>query len=243
MVFGASAAAVLTELAGWRVVYGVLAGVGLLTLGACVAQGFWRVPARQSAGISPLAALRVPGIGPALMVCGVYMMAFYGLYAYLGTHLRSGLGVATWVAGLAPLVYGLGFGGAAVFDPVIDRRGARRVAPVVFTLLVGVYGALALASGSVAALIGLCLLWGGVNHLGLNMIVGRLAALDPARRAAILGLNSGMTYVAVFVGTALFGGVFERWGFAACALLSGACILPAMAEAWRVRLGRAGLMR
>jgi predicted MFS family arabinose efflux permease len=151
--------------------------------------------------------------------------------------------VATWVAGLAPLVYGLGFGGAAMLDHVIDRHGARRVAPVVFTLLVGVYGALALASGSAVALIGLCLVWGGVNHLSLNMIVGRLAALDPARRGAILGLNSGMTYISVFVGTALFGGVFERLGFAACALLSGACILPAMVEAWRVRLGRAGLAR
>ena len=59
------------------------------------------------------------------MVCGVYMMAFYGLYAYLGTHLRTELGVATWVAGLAPLVYGLGFGAAAWVDPVIDRLGMR----------------------------------------------------------------------------------------------------------------------
>lgn len=240
MVFGASAAAVLTELAGWRLVYGVLAGIGGLTLVACLAQGFWRKPTHRAAGVTPLAALRVPGIGPALMVCGVYMMAFYGLYAFLGTHLRTDLGVATWIAGLAPLVYGLGFGGAAVLDPVIDRHGARRVAPVVFTLLVGVYGALALASGSAVALIALCLAWGAVNHLGLNMIVGRLAALDPGRRGAILGLNSGMTYIAVFVGTALFGGVYERLGFVACALLSGACILPAMAEAWRARPGRAG---
>ena len=221
-------------------VYGVLAGVGLMTLAACVAQGFWAKPAHRSTGLTPLAALKVPGIGPALMVCGVYMMAFYGLYAYLGTHLRTDLGVATWIAGLAPLVYGLGFGAAAWIDPVIDRHGMRRVAPVVFTLLVGVYGLLALAAGSAVVLIGLCLVWGGVNHLSLNMIVSRLAALDPARRGAILGLNSGMTYISVFVGTTLFGGVFERLGFAACALLSGACILPAMAEAWKLRLGRAG---
>jgi predicted MFS family arabinose efflux permease len=241
MVFGASAAAVLTEVAGWRVVYGVLAGVGFLTLAACIAQGFWAKPALRVTGLTPLAALKVPGIVPALMVCGVYMMAFYGLYAYLGTHLRSTLGVATWVAGLAPLVYGLGFGAAAWVDPVIDRYGMRRVAPVVFTILVGVYGLLAAVSGQAALLIGMCLLWGGVNHLSLNMIVSRLAALDPARRGAILGLNSGMTYISVFLGTALFGAVFERLGFVACALLSAACILPAMAEAWKLRLGRASV--
>jgi DHA1 family inner membrane transport protein len=110
---------------------------------------------------------------------------------------------------------------------------------VVFTILVGVYGLLAAVSGQAALLIGMCLLWGGVNHLSLNMIVSRLAALDPARRGAILGLNSGMTYISVFLGTALFGAVFERLGFVACALLSAACILPAMAEAWKLRLGRA----
>jgi predicted MFS family arabinose efflux permease len=48
-----------------------------------------------------------------------------------------------------------------------------------------------------------------------------------------------MTYISVFLGTALFGAVFERLGFVACALLSAACILPAMAEAWKLRLGRA----
>ncbi len=106
MVFGASAAAVVTEVAGWRLVYAVLAGVGFLTLAACIAQGFWAARTGRAQGLTPLAALKVPGIGPALMVCGVYMMAFYGLYAYLGTHLRTDLGVATWVAGLAPLVYG-----------------------------------------------------------------------------------------------------------------------------------------
>ncbi len=242
MIFGASLAAVVADIAGWRAVYAVLAAAALLTLAACAVQGFWRAPRAPAIRLAPLAALRVPGILPALMVCGVYMMAFYGLYGYLGTHLRNDLGLATWAAGLAPLLYGVGFGGAAVFDPVIDRFGAHRVAPVVFTGLVGVYGAMAAVSGTAVLVVGLCLVWGAVNHLALNLIVGRLSGLDPTRRGAILGLNSGMTYVAVFVGTTLFGAVYGRAGFAVCALMAAGCILPAMFEAWRARRRLAGAL-
>jgi predicted MFS family arabinose efflux permease len=241
MVLGASAAAVLTDLAGWRAVHAALAGIGAATLGALISQGYLAAPGTGRAPVpAPLAALGVPGVGPALMVCGAFMMAFYGLYAYLGTHLQLALGLAPWAAGLAPAVYGLGFGAAAWLDPMIDRRGAGRVAPGVFAALVAVYLALALAAGSAVALIALCFVWGAVNHLGLNLIVGRLSALDPARRGAILGLNSAVTYAAVFTGTALFGLSHERLGFAACAVLAAAFILPALIEARRLRRGAAG---
>ena len=240
MVFGASAAAVLTDIAGWRSVYAVLALIAAATAAALLLRGHVVRPATRALSRSPFAALAVPGVGPALMVCGVYMMAFYGLYAYLGTHLRTDLGLAAWAAGLAPLVYGLGFGAAAWLDPLIDRHGPRQMAPAVFALLVLVYGALALGAGSAAVLIGLCLVWGAVNHLGLNLIVGRLAGLDPARRGAILGLNSGVTYIALFTGTWLFGLGYARLGFAFCALLSALCILPALIEARRLRRRSAG---
>jgi MFS transporter, DHA1 family, inner membrane transport protein len=230
LVFGASLAAVLTDLVGWRVVFGVLAVAGVTTLASLVSQGYLAAPRERAAGLTPMAALRVQGIGPALMVCFVFMIAFYGLYAFLGTHLQDGLGLPGWAVGAAPLVYGAGFWAASFADPVIDRKGARAVAPVIFALLVGVYGVLAAVSGSAVALIAMCAVWGAVNHLGLNLIVGRLSGLDPARRGAILGLNSGVTYIAMFAGTPLFGWVFAHAGFAACALLAGAFILLALAE-------------
>jgi len=230
LVFGASLAAVLTDLVGWRVVFGVLAVAGVTTLAALVSQGYLAAPHERAAGLTPMAALRVPGIAPALMVCFVFMIAFYGLYAFLGTHLQDGLGLPGWAVGAAPLVYGAGFWAASFADPVIDRKGARAVAPVIFAVLVGVYGVLAAVSGSAVALTAMCAVWGAVNHLGLNLIVGRLSGLDPARRGAVLGLNSGVTYIAMFAGTPLFGWVFARAGFAACALLAGAFILLALAE-------------
>jgi predicted MFS family arabinose efflux permease len=235
LVFGASLAAVLTDLVGWRAVFGVLAVAGLATLTALVSQGYLAAPRAKAEGLTPLAALRVPGIAPALMVCFVFMMAFYGLYAFLGTHLQDDLGLPGWAVGAAPLVYGVGFWAASYADPVIDRRGALAVAPVIFAVLVAVYGVLAAVSGDAVALIAMCAVWGAVNHLGLNLIVGRLSALDPARRGAILGLNSGVTYIAMFAGTPLFGRVFGQAGFAACALLSAFCILVALAEVLSLR--------
>jgi predicted MFS family arabinose efflux permease len=230
LVFGASLAAVLTDLVGWRAVFGVLAVAGVATLAALVSQGYLAAPRARVSGVTPLAALRVPGIAPALAGCFLFMIAFYGLYAFLGTHLQEGLGLPGWAVGAAPLVYGVGFWAASFADPVIDRKGARVVAPVIFAAMAGVYGVLAAVSGQAVALIAMCAVWGAVNHLGLNLVVGRLSALDPARRGAILGLNSGVTYIAMFAGTPLFGWVFAQAGFAACALLSGACILLALAE-------------
>lgn len=232
LVFGASAAALIAEVAGWRAVHGVLAGLGgVVLLALAVSPRMGEVRAAQ--GVSPWAALKVPGIGAALFVAGGYMAAFYGLYAYVAPHLQAGLGWPVWMAGAVPLVYGIGFGLASMGDPWIDRFGARRVAPWVYGVLVLQYLALAAVAGSAEALVALCLTWGMINHLGLNLIVGRLAALDPARRGAVLGLNSGVTYLAMFLATAGFGWV-ELWlGFAACAVLAAALVLPALVDALR----------
>ncbi|NBE06542.1 MFS transporter [Paragemmobacter ruber] len=234
LVFGASAAALIADLAGWRAVHGVLAALGLLVLLAmALSPRMGEVRAAQ--GASPWAALRVPGIGAALAVAGGYMAAFYGLYAYFAPHLQVQLGWPVWMVGAVPLVYGIGFGLASLGDPWIDRFGARAVAPWVFGGLVVQYLALAAAAGWAWALVALCFSWGIINHLGLNLIVGRLAALDPARRGAVLGLNSGVTYLAMFVATAGFGWVEVALGFVACAMLSAVCVLPALGDALRRR--------
>jgi predicted MFS family arabinose efflux permease len=69
LVFGASAAALIAEVAGWRAVHGVLAGLGVVVLLAlALSPRMGEVRAAQ--GGTPWAALRVPGIGAALFVAG-----------------------------------------------------------------------------------------------------------------------------------------------------------------------------
>ncbi|MCR9215456.1 MAG: MFS transporter [Proteobacteria bacterium] len=235
MVAGVSLSALLADLVHWRGVFLVMGGAAILISIVLVSAGNWAGRPNITATSSPFTALKVQGIYPALMVCAAYMVAFYGLYAYLGTHLQGPLGLNGTVASLAPFAYGVGFGLAAFFGRSIDTYGSDRLAPVIFAALLGVYLLFAGSSLLAPLVIVLCLLWGLVNHLGLNLIVGRLTALDETQRGAIMGLYSGITYLAMFLGTALFRPVFIQYGFLACSLLAAICILPALADGFQLR--------
>jgi len=236
MVAGISLSALLAELMHWRGVFVSLALGAFLVAVLVMLQRDWGSRPRTTQKTSPFTALRVAGALPALAVCSAYMVAFYGLYAFLGAHLQGHLGYATTLAGLAPVAYGIGFGVAAPFDRLIDRYGSKRISVFVFGLLALVYGSLAVSAASYLGIVALCFLWGLVNHLGLNLIVGRLNALDSTQRGAIMGLYSAVTYLSMFAGTLVFRPLFSGYGFVACALLSSLCILPALWDAVRQRL-------
>lgn len=81
-----------------------------------------------------------------------------------------------------------------------------------------------------SALAGLALIWGIVQHLGLNFVVSRLAGLDASQRGAVLGLNSAVTYLAVTGGALAFRPLYEMGGFALCNVLSAICVAAAAVE-------------
>lgn len=229
LVAGVSLAAVVADVAHWRVVFAALAA-GAAALALAVRPGAaWGSDSPVGQPSSPLTALRVRGIVPSLLTVAAYMTAFYGLYSYLGAHLVERLQLSTAAAGLAPLAYGLGFGVAVVADRLLDRYGAAACSPFAFLGLGLVYLALSAASAQVIGLIGLCLAWGVANHIGLNLMVGRLAALDPLQRGAIMGLYSAVTYLAVSAGALVYRPLYDRFGFAGCALVSAAFIAPVLA--------------
>jgi DHA1 family inner membrane transport protein len=232
MVAGVSLSALVADLVHWRAVY---AGVALLAVIAVAALALAGTREHKASGDAPqpLQALAISGVKPLLFACGAFMTSFYGVYGYLGDHLHRGLGEPLSVNGIAALVYGIGFGGAAFLDGLIDRFGARRLMPVAFLAVAGVYLLLALASPSAAAVLTLMFFWGLFNHFGLNMLIMRLAALDPARRGSVMGLNSAVTYLAVFAGTSAFGPIYSAWGFAACAATAVGLMLIAVAASAR----------
>ena len=228
LVLGVSLSALIADIAHWRVVFAVLA-VAAGWLAMLIRRNRDLVAAVHSGrASSPLTALRVHGITAALLMVAAYMTAFYGLYAYLGPHLTDILRLSTASAGLAAAAYGLGFGLAAFADRLLDRYGAVAAAPIAFLALGLVYVALAAASAHAAILIALCFAWGLANHIGLNLILGRLAALDPDQQGAIMGLYSAVTYLAVFVGALAYRPLFGSFGFVGCALASACCIVPAL---------------
>lgn len=232
MVAGVSLSAVLADFVSWRTVYGSLTGLALLAaLALARTRHRSRAPAGDAAP-SPLAALTVPGVGRLLLVCVAYMTAFYGVYAYLGDHVHQALGQAISASGLVALAYGLGFGAAAFADPLIDRLGARRVMPFAYAGIAAVYLLLAAASGSYVAIIGIALIWGLANHFGLNVLIGSLSAIDPARRGTILGLNSAVTYLSVTVGTVGFGPLYQLGGWPLLTAIAAALCAIAVVLTW-----------
>ncbi|RJT41226.1 MFS transporter [Mesorhizobium waimense] len=233
MVAGVSLSAVIADLVHWRAVFGTVAVLAAIALAGLTLTSLSDTR-KSGPAPTPLGALAVPGIVPLLIACAAFMTAFYGVYGYLGDHLHSGLGQPVSANGWAALAYGAGFGAAALLDGVIDRLGARRVMPFSYLLVAVVYVAIAAASGSFGLTLAMVAVWGLANHFGLNVLVMRLTALDPSRRGTIMGLNSAVTYFAVFVGTTGFGPLYTGFGFAASAIVAALLMLvAASAAAWR----------
>ena len=226
LVIGVSLSAILADILHWRAVFGVMSSLTLLLLLALLRASLPR--GKRGQRITPLAALRIPGLPPILLAVICFMMAFYGLYSFLGTHLTRDIGFSTTLAGIAALSYGIGFGIVAPLDKLIDNYGARTAAPIVFGLLLCVYLCLMAAAPYGIVLLILCFIWGAVNHVGLTLMVGQLTALSPEQRATILGLYSAVTYIAMFIGTSGFKLIFEAYGFYGTALTSAICIAPAL---------------
>ncbi|WP_395490959.1 MFS transporter [Cedecea davisae] len=239
MVAGVSFSVVLTELISWRAVYVSVSGLAALALFALIRLNMQDRPA---AGIapSPLSALSLPGIKSLLVVCGAFMTAFYGLYAYLGDHLHQGLGLPVTANGVVAVAYGAGFGCAAFLSGMVDKLGTRRLMPPVLLVAAAVYLGLALLGGSFMAVIFLLFTLGLVNHLGVNLLIQRLTAIDPAKRGTLMGLNSAVTYLAVFAGSSGYGPLYTHHGFALAALVSlGLTVLAVLTCLWRDFAGQA----
>ena len=228
LVVGVSLSATMAQYAHWRAVFAGLAVAGV-TLAVCLPRASRPPLNRPFEDASVLQALRVGGVGPALFTASAYMAAFYGFYAFLGVHLTQVLGQSTAMAGLAPAAYGVGFGLAAAADRRLDRIGPQAAAPLTFAALVLAYILLAAAAAHGWLLILACLGLGLANHVGLNLIIVRLTALDPARRGAIMGLYSAATYLAGSAAALAYQPLFEHFGLMACAIVSALCILPVLA--------------
>lgn len=225
LVGGVTMAAYIADLLGWRMVFGLLTGgIGMVYVIVRLA----RFPEQQVSKrvTSPISALRVTGILPALFSVMMLGTGFYGIYNYLGTHLTTGLDREVSDAGWLTLSYGLGFGAAALLDPWLDKVGPRRGLLVVFSALAVFYLIMATSTQSYAGLVTLMFGWGVLQHLGLNLTVSRLNRLDPSQRGAVMGMNSTVMYLSVFGATILFRPLFEAGGIAWC--IWAAAILAAL---------------
>lgn len=239
LVLGVPLAALLSDQLGWRGAFAALAGLAALSALSFLSlprRGAGQASGQAPAGASYRQALTQPGVFRLLLVTLAYMIAFYGTYTFLSDHLRGLHDAGAGLGGLVALAYGLGFGAAMVFDGLLDRLGPWRVAAPVFVLLALLYLAQPWAAGvGPTAILLLSGLWGVLNHIGLNIIVSQLSGGPEQTRGAVMGLYSGVTYIAHFLAGAAMGLVYADFGFTVLAVVA-ACWL-ALAAA--LTLGRA----
>lgn len=235
MVGGVTLAAHIADLWGWRMVFFLLTGAMVAIYVVVRAASFPDQPTSTRV-TSPLSALQVPGILPALFSVVMLGTGFYGIYNYLGAHLTTNMGRDVSEAGLLTLSYGIGFGAATLLDPWLDRVGPRRGLLAVFSALAAYYFLGTLWATEYAALIVFMFGWGVLQHLGLNLTVSRLSQLDPSQRGAVMGLNSTVMYMSVFGATVVFRPIFEGGGLTACLLGATALAVAGALEALIARL-------
>lgn len=234
LVVGVSFSAVLADFVQWRAVYVAVAVLAVAAFVILLRYKHPRAIATESAPM-PTEALKIPGVTPLLIACGAFMSAFYGIYGFLGDHLHNHLGKPLSANGLTALAYGFGFGSAALFDKYVDRMGAQRTMPAAFLAVCSVFICMALAGDNFGGLLATVFVWGLANHIALNVLIMRLTAIAPSQRGTIMGLNSAVTYLAVFAGTTGFGVVYANFGFVVSAILAAALtVVSTLAGAWRV---------
>ncbi|NVK35781.1 MAG: MFS transporter [Rhodobacteraceae bacterium] len=215
--------AAITEYLGWRPVYGGLAFICFLVAASFVGSIPGDLP-RSGKRTNPYRALRLPGVAFLLCIVLGYMSAFYGCYAFFGEGLRVSLDLSATEAGLFVLVYGAGFGLAGLYIARFSPKLGRAYLALVLVAIGIDYFAWNLAIQSVPAALGVTFLWGVLNQFAVNALIVLLNKQAANARAAVLGLNSAVTYGSVFIGPFILGPVFQSFGFSAVATFAGIAV-------------------
>lgn len=232
LVLAVPLAAFVAEHSGWRMVYALLTGASLLTAG-CLFMTLPRVRNAISGSTGPVQAAKLPGVPTLLVIMFAYMTAFYGSFAFYGEGLRQAFGINAQGVGLFVMAYGLGFGAVGIGLGILAPRISRGYMLSVFVGLVLSYGGWRFALTSPALAFLAAVVWGGLNQLGLNALVVSLNRQAPAARGAVMGLNSAITYSAVFAGPAIMGAVYTALGFAGVTSLAAGFMSIGAFLAWK----------
>lgn len=227
LVLAVPMAAFIAAYVGWRSVYIFLAVMSL-----CVSLGLFLVLRSEEVGqgkrTSSLHALRLPGIGFLLLIIFGYMTAFYGTFAFFGEGVRQAFDLSSEGSGLFVLAYGAGFGVAGIGLGIVSPDITRRYLLLVLVGIACVYAIWRFALTEPRFAFMTAVAWGFLNQLGLNALVVSLNRRAQSARGAVMGLNGGVTYSAVFAGPVVMGFVYAASGFQTVAMLA-ACIVGSAA--------------
>jgi predicted MFS family arabinose efflux permease len=233
LVFAVPLAAFVAERTGWRMVYALLAGLSMLS-----AIGLMLALRGVHGGVAlrtpPWRALRLPGVALLLVAMFAYMTAFYGSFAYFGEGVRRAFRLSAEGTGTFVLAYGLGFGLAGIGLGIVAPKISRRYIMLVLFGIAISYACWSLALEARLAAFAAAAVWGALNQMGLNALVVSLNRHAAEARGAVMGLNSAVTYSAVFAGPLVMGPVYAGSGFTSVSALAAVFVAIGALVSWKM---------
>ena len=233
MVAGVPLAAMLSAFVGWRGTFLIVGAVAAVMpfAGALLPKvtSFGTVGER----VRYMDVLRLPGAWVGYVSTFAYMIAFYQTYTFIGDHVRQTHGTGAWLGGTISLAYGVGFGLGVVFDKWIDQKGPTRVLPLGLVLVGINYIVLPFAAERIVTVALWPFFWGLANHFCMTTLVSYMNTLSPRLRGTIMGLFSFTTYVSLGTAGAVYGPVYQAYGFFAVSFASAATVAVAAVIALR----------
>ena len=240
LVAGVPLGGLIGEVAGWREALAALAGLAAVATVLAVRllpAGSGAARSGDAARVGLRRALAEPAVRWLLAVNLLDMLAFYGVYTYLGSFLREELEVRSGVAGALILAYGAGVALMSVNGGVIDRLGKARTATLTQVALTAIYVGLPWLAAVPVALV-LLLVVMGTQQAGFLTAMATLATnAMPEGRGAVVALMSCTTYIGVTLGAAAMGPVFAGPGYAVIGAVCAAIAAAAAVLSLRLRAG------
>ncbi len=231
LVAGVPLGGLVGQVAGWRESLAALAGLAAVATVMAVRL----LPAGSGAARTAAVGRRVglrdalaqPGVRGLLAVNLLNMLAFYGLYTYLGSFVREELDVRSGVAGALILAYGAGVAVMSVNGWIVDRVGKARVVTLSLVALTLIDVGLPWTAGVPALLVAVLVAMGVLQAAVLTAMATLATNAMPRGRGAVVASMSCTTYVGVTLGAALMGPVFAGPGFAVIGAVSALIVLAA----------------
>lgn len=241
---GAPAGTALASVTSWRTAFVGLGALAVLLAlvnartwpgGASTIRPEDPAEPRPAGGVTVLTKIR------AVSVTGLWALAVYALYTYLGTALRTEGGLSTGLVAVALVLFGAGAVAGSLFGGrLADRFGARRVATAsllslaVLELLVD--GAL---HAPAAVLLTVLALFALVAYPCVPAFQARLVAGFTPQIGSVFSWNSCLMYVGISLGSAVGGLLLSSVGFVWIPVLGFAVALLGALVCWRWAIPRA----
>lgn len=232
LVMAVPLAAVVADRFGWRLVYILLAALSAI-VAILLTVALRKVQSNAMGRTQPWNALRLPGVAPLLIVMFTYMTAFYGSFAFFGEGVREAFELSTGYTGTYILAYGLGFGLAGIVISIATPQISRGYIMTILVAITASYACWRFALATKELAFVAAVIWGALNQLGLNALVVSLNRCAADTRGAVMGLNSAVTYSAVFAGPLIMGPLYHSAGFPAVSSLAAVLVAIGALVSWR----------